>query len=620
MRVLAVLQYLDLSKPQSRTIALTRLLVFGFFLFFAFSATARSEPTKSVLFLNSYGPDFAPYNFLTPKLRDDLASAYAGSIDFYDASLASARYLEGGNERPFVTYLQSLFHDRPPDLVIAIGAPAARFVQSYRESLFPNVPMLLTAVEERRLDPKYLSDKDAVVGFRIDLPALISNILTVLPNTKTVDVVIGSSPNEQFWVSQLKKEFAPFEDKVKFNWLNSLSFEDILARVSRTAPDTAIFVGPITVDAAGIVHQGDRTLAMLHRSANAPLFSYIDSYLGRGVVGGPHISLSDMSRISAEVASKLLKAERPDKVSATTFGAPVYDWRELERWGVSEALLPPGSIIEYRSPVLWARYKYYIMAAIFITALQAFLILGLLANRRWLSKEQAERERAEQEAHELSGRLIDAHEDERARLARELHDDVTQRLALLSIDAGQIEKAASPASRDLKMRSLRDGLVRLSEDVHALSYRLHPSILSDLGLAEALRAECERFADFSAIAISCEVGDLPDRVPQDVALCLFRIAQESLRNIARHANATEAHLSAEQRNGGIGLTVLDNGRGFDPEKTTGKVSLGHASMRQRIRHLGGDLTIESKPGNGVCVRAWVPLKEDVDHASEGAAG
>jgi signal transduction histidine kinase len=197
---------------------------------------------------------------------------------------------------------------------------------------------------------------------------------------------------------------------------------------------------------------------------------------------------------------------------------------------------------------------------------------------------------------------------------------VTQRLAVLSIDAGHIEKAPSPALRDLKMKSLREGLVRLSEDVHALSYRLHPSILVDLGLAEALRAECERFADFSAIAVSCEVEDLPDRVPQDVALCLFRIAQESLRNIARHANATEAHLSAERRNGGIGLTVRDNGRGFDPEKNIGKASLGHASMRQRIRHLGGDLTIESKPGDGACVRAWVPLREDVDHASEGVAG
>lgn len=610
--------YSILGAPPWQKTAITGLLLIA--LLAAFGATARGETTKSVLFLNSYGPDFAPYNFFTAKLRDDLASAYGGSIDYYDASLASARYSEGGNETPFVEYLQSLFHDHPLDLIIAIGAPAARLVQTYRDTLFPNVPMLVTAVEERRLDPQYVSGKDAVVAFKIDLPALVLNILTVLPSTKTIDVVIGVSPNEQFWLSQLKKEFAPFEGRVKFNWLNSLSFEEILARVSKTPPDSAIFLGPITVDAAGIVHQGDRTLAMLHRDADAPLFSYVDAYLGRGVVGGPQISLGDMSRNSAEVAAKLLNGERLSKVAATTFGAPVYDWRELQRWGILETALPAGSIVAFRSPGVWELYKYYILAAIFITALQTFLILGLLANRRSLRREHAERARAEHEAQELSGRLINALEDERARLARELHDDVTQRLALLSIDAGRMEKELTSTGGNTGLKTVREGLVRLSEDVHALSYRLHPSILVDLGLTEALRAECDRFSDFSAIAMTCDVETLPDRILQDVALCLFRISQESLRNIARHAHATEAQLSVRPIEGGLELIVRDNGQGFDQEKSLGKASLGHASMRQRIRHLGGDLTIESAPGHGTLVRAWVPLREDDDHASESASG
>jgi signal transduction histidine kinase len=321
-----------------------------------------------------------------------------------------------------------------------------------------------------------------------------------------------------------------------------------------------------------------------------------------------------MSRISAEVASKLLNAEKPDKVAATTFGAPVYDWRELQRWGISEASLPAGSIVEFRNPGVWARYKYYILAAIFIAALQTFLILGLLANRRWLRKEHAERERAEDEAQELSGRLINAHEDERARLARELHDDVTQRLAVLSIDAGRMERDLAPSGGSAGLKSVREGLVRLSEDVHALSYRLHPSILVDLGLAEALSAECDRFSDFSAVAISCDVEALPDGIAPDVALCLFRVAQESLRNITRHAHATEAQLSVRPVEGGLELIVRDNGQGFDKDKSRGKASLGHASMRQRIRHLGGDLTIESNPGSGTIIRARVPLREDVDHA------
>lgn len=609
-----------LGEPPWKKIVTIGLLLLAVF---ATSASpSRSEPSKSVLILNSYGPDFAPYNFLTARLRDDLAANYAGSIDFFDASLASARYVEAPDDKAFVDYLQSLFATHRLDLIIAIGAPAAGFVQNNRKALFTGVPMLLTAVEERRLDPKLLAPSDTVVAFRLDLPALIGNILTVLPQTRTIDVVIGNSPNEQFWLSQLKKEFAPFEGKVTFNWLNPFSLDEILQRLAETSPGTAVFVGPLTVDGAGNVHQGDRTLAMLHRSANAPIFSYVDAYFGHGVVGGPQISLTAMSRTAAASATTMLRGQSPDsiKVAVTEFGTPVYDWRELERWGISEAALPSGSIVEFRSPGLWERYKYYVLAAIFITALQMFLIAGLLINRRSLREEHLERQRAEDEAQELAGRLIHAHEEERERLARELHDDVTQRLALLSIEAGHIEKEmAAPAPRGTRLKAIREGLIRLSEDVHALSYRLHPSILVDLGLAEALRSECDRFSEFSAITVNCDVDDLPDRISQDVALCLFRIAQESLRNIARHAHATEAQVSVKPADGGLELIVRDNGKGFDASVAT-KASLGQASMRQRIRHLGGKFSIESTPDDGTLVRAWVPVREEVRDAPESVTG
>ncbi|MFO0993105.1 MAG: histidine kinase [Hyphomicrobiales bacterium] len=618
MRARQAWRYFFRGGPPWRKIILATLLVLA--IVASTGSAAPSAPNKSVLLLNSYGPDFAPYNFLTERLRDDLASVYGGSIDYYDASLASARYAEGANEKPLVDYLQSLFREHPLDLVIAIGAPAARFVQAYRSSLFPNVPMLLTAVEERRLDPQYYSANDAVIAFRLDLPALISNILTVLPATKAIDVVIGNSPNEQFWLSQLKKEFASFEGRVKFNWLNTLTLDEVLERVSRAPRDTAILFGPFNVDAAGIVHQGDRSLALIHGSAHAPLFSYVDAYFGRGVVGGPQIPLRDISKISAAVASGILKGEKPGKVAAIAFGSPVYDWRELQKWGIAEDVLPSGSIIEFRSPGLWERYKYYILAAIFTTAVQLFLIAGLLINRRSLREEHVERQRAEDEAQELAGRLINAHEEERERLARELHDDVTQRLAVLSIEAGHIEKELAPAPRGMRLKAVREGLIRLSEDVHALSYRLHPSILVDLGLAEALRSECDRFSEFSAITVNCDVDDLSDRTSQDVALCLFRIAQESLRNIARHAHATEAHVSVKPADGGLELIVRDNGKGFDRASIATKAKLGQASMRQRIRHLGGKFAIESTPDNGTLVRAWVSVREEVRDAPESIVG
>jgi len=206
----------------------------------------------------------------------------------------------------------------------------------------------------------------------------------------------------------------------------------------------------------------------------------------------------------------------------------------------------------------------------------------------------------------LSGRLITAHEDERRWLARELHDDITQRLAGLAIDASKLCAAGLSPSDIEAHRSIRGGLAQLSEDVHDLSYQLHPSVLDDLGLAEALKAECERVARVELVQVNFQLDKVPQSMPKDIAMGIYRVAQEALRNIARHAKASTVQLSLELRDRGLLLTVTDNGRGFDPAAPVHRPSIGHASMRERIRSLGGKFDIQSTPGKGTTVVAWVP--------------
>jgi signal transduction histidine kinase len=146
--------------------------------------------------------------------------------------------------------------------------------------------------------------------------------------------------------------------------------------------------------------------------------------------------------------------------------------------------------------------------------------------------------------------------------------------------------------------------------VHALSYRLHPSILEDLGLSEALKSECDRFSRTFPIRLQLELGPVPEKLPRDVALCLFRIAQEGLRNIARHSAASRAEVSLRRLPVGLQLVVWDNGAGFDPVRHRAGTSLGHAGMRQRAFLVGGKVDIISSPGNGTTVLVWVPSGED----------
>jgi signal transduction histidine kinase len=234
---------------------------------------------------------------------------------------------------------------------------------------------------------------------------------------------------------------------------------------------------------------------------------------------------------------------------------------------------------------------------------------------RGVSIDITERRRAEEEVRDLNGRLLSAHEDERARLARALHDDITQRLALMAIEVGRKESSIGDASTKQLLRSMRDILTRLSADVHALSYSLHPAILQDLGLIEALRAECDRFSALEAIPVKFRAEENPDEALQPIALCLYRVAQEALRNVARHAGASAIEVGLRFADGGLELSVRDNGVGFVPARKQARPRLGHASMRQRVSLVGGDLSIDSKPGHGTTVLAWAPLKKEAHRES-----
>jgi signal transduction histidine kinase len=217
-----------------------------------------------------------------------------------------------------------------------------------------------------------------------------------------------------------------------------------------------------------------------------------------------------------------------------------------------------------------------------------------------------EQKRTEEQLRTLSRRLIRAQEAERALLARELHDDVTQRMAVLAIELGRAESSAPHGVASETLRTVREGLVRLSEDVHTLAYQLHPSVLDELGLAEALRTECERRGRHGGIDVMLHLDPSPASVGNDAALCLYRVAQEALNNVARHARAHTSSVVLRHVDDGLLLAIKDDGVGFDPEENRARGRLGLVSMRERLRLVNGTLDVESAPGQGTVIVAWVP--------------
>jgi signal transduction histidine kinase len=172
----------------------------------------------------------------------------------------------------------------------------------------------------------------------------------------------------------------------------------------------------------------------------------------------------------------------------------------------------------------------------------------------------------------------------------------------------ELERDASSPKSAKGAAGMRGELSRLSEDVHSLAYQLHPSTLDELGLTEALRIECERVTSPESVTVSLQAPEKRPRVSQEIALCLFRVAQEGLRNVVRHAHARAVALRLEATDGAAHLTIRDDGVGFDPAQGRARPGLGLESMRERVALVGGRIEIRSAPGRGTTIEVWAPLE------------
>jgi signal transduction histidine kinase len=365
-----------------------RIFLSSIVLLLAMTGAAFSQP-KRVLIVHSVGRDFSPWDDYARKIREELRLQSKDPIDIFEASLSTARFPDG-NEDAFVSYLNAVFSERKLDLIMTIGGPAARFFQQNRQRIFPSIPTLYAALEQR-ISPDAPAT-DAMVSVSIDVLGTVEQILKLVPETTKVFIVHGSSPIEKRWLEEMRKLFQPLTSRVEITYSNELSLEEILKQVAVLPPRTIIVYAQMLVDAAGVVHEGGRAIDRIHAVANAPIFSEQDTFFGRGIVGGRMTNISDVSRQTAAVAVRILGGESPGSIKTPPIPAasPRYDWRELKRWNISESQLPPGSEVVFRVPSLWEQYRPQLTAVMAAILLQAGIIALLLVERRRRLVAQAE--------------------------------------------------------------------------------------------------------------------------------------------------------------------------------------------------------------------------------------
>src|SRR5215469_11949600 len=349
-----------------------------------------------VLLLHAFGRPYSPLSDMAGAFRAELVRRAATPIDLYEVSLDPDRAQDLQDAGPFVDYIRALLSRRGPDLIVAVGAPAAYFMQRHRPELFPATPMMIMGADVRRIPRATLTSNDTAVLVDLDLPAYLKNILRLLPETQKLAVVIGNSTIERFWTEVFRRGFQPLANHINIEWFNDLPFDKMLDRAASMPPRSAILWVLLSEDAAGVPYSQDQALEKIRKVSAAPIFGLGDYEIGRGIVGGPLLQTQEQGRKAAEVALRILKGENPDsiKTAPLLFGAPIYDWRELQRWKISEARLPAGSIVQFREPTVWERYRWLIAAISAVIAGQALLITYVLLQSR--RRRAAEAEAAEQ--------------------------------------------------------------------------------------------------------------------------------------------------------------------------------------------------------------------------------
>jgi signal transduction histidine kinase len=600
--------------------------VLALLLLFAVAGDAIAAP-KRVLILHSFAQDIPPWSEYSKYVRAELFRRLPHDIDLFEATLETARIPGDLDDGPFAEYLGALFRDHPLDLVISIAAPASRFFQRHRQRLFPNTPLLVTGLEQRLYVASGDANEAAVLS-AIDFPAVIKNILQVLPATDRITIVLGASPLERYWKEQIGIAVEPFRGRVAFTWFNDLSFDEMLKQVAALPPNSAVFFVAMAVDAAGAPQNDGRVLSRLQAASTAPIFGFEDSYFGSGLVGGPMLSIPDISRRVVDAVVRIFAGEKAASIQASAVGfvSPKFDWRELQRWNIEETNLPAASTVEFREPTFWGEHRKTVITVVSILFLQAILISALLFERVRRRRAEAASQRRLFEMTQMNRSLtISA-------MSSSIAHELNQPLGAILNNAGAAEVLLAKNPPDIDqlreiMTDIRKDDERAGEIIGHLRgfLRTDERSLSDVSINRAI-ADVLHIVEPEAAKRGIAIDY--DRGPPELSVRADHVhLQQVLLNLALNGMDAMSAATPNRRmvfqasrvaDAKVEVAVLDTGTGipahrlkeiFDSFVTTKQhgTGLGLSIARTIVEMYGGKIWAENRQHGGAAFRFVLPL-------------
>jgi signal transduction histidine kinase len=591
------------ARPSSTPWLLLALIVFA-----ALAPTSKAHAQndhKQVLVLYSTRPDSQFALLGDSELARTLDAELAGNLDYNSEYIDLSRFSDPAYKEALREFLRLKYRGVRFDLIIAMREGAIEFVASERDSLFHDTPVVFLANDSAsRVGP----NSTGLIHNR-DFGGTLALIRRLQPDVRQIFIVTGTAPVDRRYEAAVREQL-PADSGLAFTYLAGLPTLELENRLAHLPERSAVYYVLVTEDGAGKKFHPLEYVDRVAAAANAPTYCWVDSAIDHGIVGGSVYRQRGAIDRVGEVALRVLRGEAPDAIPVTTIDLNVnqVDWRQLRRWRIGEARVPPGTVVLFRDPTLWDRYKVYIVTAVALLITQTALITGLLIQRtrrrrveKELRRSRSELQKSYERNRNLGSRLLNVQETERSRIARELHDDICQRMLVLTVELESLNRASpkeSPAAAALTRAQ------DIARSLHELSHQLHPTRLRMLGLVVALERLCDELSR-RGLQISCTHTNVPAPLHPDVTLCLFRVVQEAVQNAVKHSNANEVAVHVTGGSGGLTVTIVDDGTGFDVAAAWEK-GIGLASMVERVEAIGGTLNINSSPDASTRVTATVP--------------
>jgi PAS domain S-box-containing protein len=374
------------GEPESRDRQLWRRAVpwlTAFAILTLCAADGAAAETKRVLMLFSSESLLPASNALGTSLQTSLEAEDPYRVEIFTEFLDADRFPGPVHEASVESLLREKYGSIPIDLAIAIGPQALNFLTQRRASLFPGIPLIFAGVTEVSLRQGVPPNSTGIVS-RFDPVQTLELALRLQPDARQLVVVTGAAPFDKRWDAVAREKLRPYADRLEMTHLSGLPLSRLLHELAQLLPGTIVIYLTIFQDGSGERFIPRDLTAALSAAASAPLYGVYDTFLGRGIVGGYIESFEAIGSEAARLALRILAGEPPESLppGAVETQAFMVDWRQLRRWGLDEANLPPGTIVRFEEPSLWQRYRRQIVAVIAILMLQSALIFALLVQRR----------------------------------------------------------------------------------------------------------------------------------------------------------------------------------------------------------------------------------------------